>query len=155
MEAAPFDNTCAECGAPVGGGHTGLCSKSRMRSDSETVRVVTVEDTRAWLEDHAAIVGEDAIERAVNYARHVLERDAPELEVQSAIVVFEVGEGAQARVYFTGDDLAMTRVQVQGMLYDALRAIAMTLGRVEGPELPPVRTWRRWLARRILGRERR
>lgn len=37
--------TCAECGAPIGGGHTGYCSKSSMRSGSEAVRVVTVEDT--------------------------------------------------------------------------------------------------------------
>jgi hypothetical protein len=158
---ATIDNACAECGAPVGGGHTGHCSKSAMRSGSETVRAVTVEDTRAYLEDQAALIagGDDAIDRAVSYMRHILERESAyhpdaengELVATHAVLVIQCGEGSRARTVYAASDHEMTRVQVQGMLYDALRGLAMMIGKTEGPEPPRSLSWWRrvllpWLA---------
>lgn len=40
----PQPERCRECTAPIGGGHTGYCSKSMMRSG--TMRVVGPEDCR-------------------------------------------------------------------------------------------------------------
>lgn len=101
--------------------------------------------------DRAALHGKDPIERASNYARYIISRDRPDSECGAAICVFEVGEGQNAVVSYAASDLDLTRVQVEGMLYDSLRAIALVLSEAM-PSLPPKRrlTFKERLARRLL-----
>lgn len=93
--------------------------------------------------DREAADGADPIEAAVSYARHILARDVPlEFPLVDAILVFGVGEGQNARTLYAASDVDMTRQRVQGLLYDALRALALMLGGVEGPTMiPPTSGW--------------
>lgn len=110
--------------------------------------------------DREAADGADPIEAAVSYARHILARDVPpEFPLVDAILVFGVGEGPNAHTLYAASDTDMTRQRVQGLLYDALRALALMLGGVEGPTLiPPTSGWGwrpqklfRRLAQRVTG----
>lgn len=98
--------------------------------------------------DREAADGADPIEAAVAYVRHVLSRDLPaDMPLVDAILVCGVGEGQKARTIYAASDVDMDRHRVQGLLYDALRALALMIGESEGPTLPP--RDRRGIARRI------
>lgn len=89
------------------------------------------------MDDQEACQGYDPIDAAENYMRYIIARDVPGMEVGAAIVIAEIGHGSEARVTYAAGDLDMSRTKVEGMLYDSLRSIALAVGKIEGPMLPP------------------
>lgn len=77
--------------------------------------------TEAELADRRACQGKDPLEAAVNWARHILDRDFEYPEVRRALVVVEVGRGLHARTFYATHRTDASGVEVRGLLSEALR----------------------------------
>jgi hypothetical protein len=73
--------------------------------------------------DRRACQGEDPLEAAVNWMRHVIDRDfdSQAQQIKRAVVIVEVGSGRKALTVFTSHRVDVTPVELRGLLSEAMR----------------------------------
>lgn len=82
------------------------------------------------VEDRRACQGKDRLDAAVNWMRHVVDRDFEyPPEIMRAVVVIEVGRGPGAQTLYTTHRVDATPVEVRGLLAEGLRGNAETVSR--------------------------